>query len=123
MEASNIIYQEIVGTFPQLDRDMVVALSETIAQALPQPLEDKKLRGKIAEAIYKEFTYYPKNYRIYACADQILALLQPRIEEAIRQERERIFAWGNEDCPHNHTVKLKVKRGCIACWQALKGEK
>ncbi len=44
------------------------------------------------------------------------------IEEAKREGRERIYKWGNEDCPHNHTVKLKVKRGCIACWQALRGD-
>lgn len=42
--------------------------------------------------------------------------------EIRKDERERIFRWGDEDCPHNNTVRLKVKRGCIACWQALKEE-
>ena len=45
-----------------------------------------------------------------------------RIEEAKREGEKRIYNWGNEDCPHNNTIKLKVKRGCIACWQALKGD-
>ncbi len=48
---------------------------------------------------------------------------QQQIEEAKREERERIFNKAEEMCPHygNKNNKL-VKRYCDDCWQALKGE-
>ena len=50
-----------------------------------------------------------------------------RIEEAKKQERERIIAWGLEICPHWSEGKTKevgvLKRDCSLCWQALKEEK
>ena len=60
-------------------------------------------------------------------ADQILALIEPLIEEAKKQERERIIAWGLELCPHwsdERTRDVRImKRDCSLCWQALKEEK
>jgi len=45
------------------------------------------------------------------------AELQPKIEEARRQERERIYIWSFECCPHTNGL---VKAECERCWQALK---
>lgn len=36
-----------------------------------------------------------------------------------RAQLIKLYKWGEEDCPHNHTTRLRVKRGCIACWQVL----
>ena len=49
--------------------------------------------------------------------DQIISALQPAIEEARKEERERIIKWGNEEC--SHPWQPKFRRECPECWQAL----
>ena len=51
----------------------------------------------------------------------ILALI-PDIEEAKKQERERIKEWGDEVCVE-HSKDRWYRRECPKCWQALKEEK
>ncbi len=49
-----------------------------------------------------------------------------RIEEARKQERERIVTWGIEVCPHWSGKQTRevgvIKRDCSLCWQALRKE-
>ncbi len=50
----------------------------------------------------------------------IEVLLKPLIQSTNKAQLKKVHDWGNEDCPHNpKPIRLKVKRGCIACWQAL----
>ena len=69
-----------------------------ILPLLPQPLDNKELREKIKDwwvnkdktwCIYQRCQDYEDGCG-YCIADQILALPQPKIEEAKREERERI---------------------------------
>ena len=80
-------------------------IDDYYCQLFPQPLDDKELREKIAIEFFK--TDCPYGEWIYATelhkekclakADQILALLQPKIEEAKKEERERIRSFFDED--------------------------
>ena len=71
-------------------------LANQICQLFPQPLDDKELREKLTNILGKEFHPYvaecamvPINRDFYyKVTDQILALLQPKIEEAVIQARK-----------------------------------
>ena len=42
------------------------------------------------------------------------------LDPYLKAQLKKVWEWGNEDCPHNpKPIRLKVKRGCVACWQAL----
>ena len=47
-----------------------------------------------------------------------LAHCEPLIR---KDEREKLFAWGNEDCPHT-LVGHMTKRHCLLCWRVMLGE-
>lgn len=51
-----------------------------------------------------------------------LTALSIAVEEAKREERERIIAWGNETCPHDLFGEGTqcFKHACDECWQALR---
>ncbi len=90
------------------EQDEFPTEEEIIAKCKLSPKTVKLLRDMSKET-YKEI------------AREILFLAKPIIlAKAKKQEGERIYKWGNEDCPHNHSIRLKIKRGCIACWQTLK---
>lgn len=45
-----------------------------------------------------------------------------RADPLIRKdERAKLFAQGNEDCPHT-LVGHMTKRHCLLCWQVMLGE-
>ena len=92
--------------------EAIYRIDEHFSQLFPQPLDEKELREKI-ERILDELLFSPSeneggSYELSRCIDQILALLQPKIEEAKREERERIKSW------------LRVNGG-VAFAEALKG--
>lgn len=66
-------------------------------------MDNKKLRQKIDNILFPT-VFAGKEAK--SKTDQLLAL----IEEVVREERERIVEWGDRDCPHNTTIRLKVKR-------------
>ncbi len=40
-----------------------------------------------------------------------------------KAQLKKVVEWGDEDCPHNpKPIRLKVKRGCLMCWQSLLDE-
>lgn len=60
------------------------------SQLLPQPLDDKKLREKIGKIVSNAITadMVDGRYGSKPYTDQILALLQPKIEEAFQSPHE-----------------------------------
>ena len=51
-----------------------------------------------------------------------------QVAEAVRQERERIRAWGNEECIKHATSDTDIYgllycKACPDCWQELEEEK
>jgi len=63
----------------------------------------------------------------YRITDKILALIEPLIEEAKREERERIVDWGFDICILHGNADERIQTGrvlhkgqCYECWQALK---
>lgn len=52
------------------------------------------------------------------------AEVEAKIEEAKKQERERIRLWGSERCLEHHTSMNNIlHRDCNECWQSLKSNK
>ena len=86
------------------------------------------------ELVAKELIKIPKGYvgindpvspemlerqlkRARVQADSIAPLIEA---EAKRQERERIYDWGNKPCPHQAQRAKDKKRFCDMCWDSLK---
>ena len=59
---------------------------------------------------------------IYRVTPVDRAIAQKALDECWKDALEQFIKWGDEDCPHNLTVRLKVKRGCIVCWQSLQAQ-
>ena len=110
------------------------------SQLFPQPSTDEELREKIAEVLRRNMgvrvadTIHgkEKEYFFPDMTGELLTLLQQRVEEAKKQERERIVNWGIEIC-HEHLPKWQgeidlmggvlSRRECHKCWQALSPDK
>lgn len=100
-----------------------------------QKMLDRPNREKIAESLMKGLgkmlgmpsvpewdsmeDYLKEPYRVFA--DQILALIEPRIEEAKREEGERIRQLVMDKC--NEAYPNAYKDAIIEIWQALREEK
>lgn len=94
-----LFYNEETDVQDNIKLHIVYNLIRQICQLFPQPLDDGKLRERIAELNSAcgfrlcEKYKMPNREGMYDCdhciADQFLALLQPKIEEAKRRERER----------------------------------
>ena len=111
-----------------LPDNLVIELGDKICQLFPQPITDEELEKKLSELRLEVYGAQLTENDIA----QILTLLQQRVEEAKRQERERIANWGIEIC-HEHLPKwmgrvdllggVSSRRECPRCWQALSGDK
>ena len=80
---------------------------------------NEKLREKIGKHLEDDY-WIGKNCIGFPAEskERIKGAIIQAIEPLIRQdERERIFTWLYEICPHNEAYE---KRECDACWQALK---
>ena len=57
-----------------------------------------------------------------ALADQILSFITPLLEKAREEEREKLFEWGNETCPHDRFSEGThcYKHACDDCWHTLR---
>lgn len=93
-----------------------------------QPLDDKELREKLARKPVETHKYKGDRYLTLDCIDQILALLQPKIEEA---RRELIQEIENKNLVENVEIlnmELPLAKKplfaillTVETWQALKG--
>ncbi len=88
------------GGFTEWDIKTILAIKPT----------EEEIRHPLLEKIHKTNVYY-------------LRELKSQVEEAVKDERERIILWGHEYCPHAgppNDDPTQEKMYCNACWQALK---
>ena len=106
--------------------------------------EQDELRKKVARILHKTIRQFevekcPKVFDLRVHIDQIQALYADKIDQAKKEERERIWAWGAcmcNDYEHTNiplpaamgggTVKIadRRRRRCQVCWHTLiQGEK
>jgi len=135
-----------------LTKDERCSIRNQICQLFPQPLEDEELRGKLARIIYEGYLPIHTNLPRYwhqltdsqqehfrNVADQILALLQQKIEEAKREIIDMLKNYGvsitnegvlvprSDEWDYLHdTPRRTLLRGndkgesCKKIWQTLK---
>ena len=76
----------------------------------PQPLDDEKLKHAIREIlrVVNSIRNFGMGTAYNEYVDQILALLQPKIEEAKREEREKIVSELTKIADENGEVTLNM---------------
>ena len=86
------------------DKDKIPLAIKRLKALIPDIEPPKDLAGATVAITEEDIIWYQK------------------IEEAKKQEVQRIGDWGEQDCDCGHHLIAK-RRECRYCWQALKEEK